>query len=152
MEVRKSRSAKETACIAAQFLKAILRKKEYPVVLALSGDLGSGKTTFVQALARGLGLKEKIQSPTFVLAKWYSLAKRLAPLRHFVHIDAYRIDSPAEAKHIGILEAIHDREALVVIEWADRVRRLIPKKAIWIYFVHGPKNKRVIRYEATRFN
>jgi len=122
------------------------------LILALSGDLASGKTTFVQGISRALGIEEKVQSPTFVIAKWYRIQKSELPFRHFVHIDAYRIDSLAEAKHIGLARALRDRDALVVIEWADKIKKLIPKKATWIYFDHLKKNKRRISYEADRPN
>lgn len=92
-------------------------------VLGLSGDLGSGKTTFVQFLARSLGVAEKITSPTFVIEKIYKLAgQKFAKL---VHIDAYRLESGQELTHLGLAEILADRNNLVVIEWAERVEEVL---------------------------
>ncbi len=132
-------SARETKKAAEKILHTLLMKRLRPTILALEGELGSGKTTFIQGLARGLGIKEKVQSPTFVLVKWYKLSKRRHPLRHLVHVDAYRLESLAEARHLGLRDAFRDPEAIIVIEWADRIKKLIPKNAVWIRFTHGTK-------------
>lgn len=117
------------------------------LVLALEGELGSGKTTFVQFLAKCLGVKEKILSPTFVLMKIYNLkpaAYNLSPITHhlkkFFHIDCYRLGSAKEIKHLGFQELLKDKDSIIVIEWADRIKKLMPKNAIWIKFKHGDNN------------
>lgn len=144
-----SRSSRETQRIARQTLHACIAAKKRPIILALEGDLGSGKTTFVQGLAKYLSIREKIQSPTFVLAKWYQLPKRFRPLRHFVHIDAYRLEGLREAREIGLPAIIRDREAVAAIEWADRIRKLVPRSATWIRFRHGARpQERSIKLES----
>lgn len=138
-------SARETKKSAERILRVFLTKRLRPIILALEGELGSGKTTFVQGLARGLGIKEKVQSPTFVLAKWYKLSQRRHPLRHLVHVDAYRLESLAEARYLGLRDAFRDRGAVVVIEWANRIKKLIPKNAVWVKFEHAGRGRRRIK-------
>ncbi|MBI4132509.1 MAG: tRNA (adenosine(37)-N6)-threonylcarbamoyltransferase complex ATPase subunit type 1 TsaE [Candidatus Sungbacteria bacterium] len=140
-----SRSSGETQRLAEAVLGKLLRRAKGPLILALSGELGSGKTTFIQGLARALGIREKIQSPTFVLAKWYRLPKRANSFRHFIHIDCYRLEKASEVRHFNFPALLKDPETIAVIEWADRIRKFIPKKAVWIHFEHKTRNTRVIR-------
>ena len=142
-----SRSAAQTRRIAGEVLREC--GKGRPLILALVGELGSGKTTFIQGLAGALGIREKVQSPTFVLMKRYRLSGRVRSFRHLVHIDAYRLRRPAEAERLGFKQLLRDREAVVVIEWADRVRELVPPGAIWVSFRHGEQpHRRVIELKA----
>lgn len=138
-----------------RFAVRLLRtfKHRRPLVLALEGGLGAGKTTFIRGLARSLGVLGRIQSPTFVLVKWYRIPrrrKRALPYRYFVHADAYRIESSAEGRRLGIHSAIQDPDAIAVVEWADRIKKLIPQNAIWIRFRHRTPTSRTISYETPR--
>ena len=141
-----TQSAAKTKQIACQFAKEITRtESDCARVIALAGNLGAGKTTFVQGFAHALGIKEKIQSPTFVLMKIYSLDKQ-KHLKHLVHIDAYRIETPQELEHLGFRELLKDKDAVILIEWADRVKKLLPKETMWIIFEHGGNiNERIIK-------
>ena len=145
-----AKSPSHMKSIAAMIARDAVTQSRKPVILALSGELGSGKTTFVQGIGLSLGIREKIQSPTFVLMKWYRLPKKRAPLRHLIHIDAYRIESLAEARHIGLKHALRDRNAIAVVEWAERIRKLIPRGAIWIEFCHQAKNLRLVEIRNPR--
>lgn len=148
-----SRSAAETKRIARDILRRFSGRGRRPLILALSGDLGSGKTTFIQGLAQPLGIQEKIQSPTFVLMKRYRIRQRRKhplPYRHFMHLDAYRIESLAEARRLGIPRALSDPNALAVVEWADRIKKIVPNKAVWVCFRHRTRTSRVISYETPR--
>lgn len=104
-------------------------------VIALSGELGAGKTAFVQGFARALGITVPVQSPTFVLMKIYPLRKK--HLKHLVHIDAYRIEMPQELEHLGFRAILCDRDAIILIEWAERIKNLLPDDTMWITFEHG---------------
>lgn len=136
-----SRSKSETQKVAASLAEELV-KSDFTngglAVMALEGNLGSGKTTFVQGFARALGVKEKIQSPTFVLMKVYPLTKA-KKFRHLIHIDCYRLDSPKDLLHLGFKDLVKDQDAIILIEWADRVRGLIPRSALWIKFKHGKR-------------
>ena len=132
-----SRSARATKRLAGVILYALAPPPGRPLILALVGELGSGKTTFIQGLAGALGIRGKVQSPTFVLMRRYRLGRRIKPFRSFVHIDAYRFGRSAEAERLGFKQLLRDREAIMVIEWADRIQKLVPKNACWIRFQHG---------------
>ena len=112
------------------------------LVVALEGDLGSGKTTFIQGLATGLGIKENILSPTFVIQKDFSLA--LKNYKSLYHIDAYRLKNPKELLELGFKDLIRNPENLIVIEWADKVKKILPKEILKIEFTNLEKNKRKI--------
>lgn len=124
-----------------------------PVVIGLVGELGAGKTAFFQGFARGLGVRESVRSPTFVLIKTYSLcaSKFQVPGSKFqilVHIDCWRLKKPQELLRMGFREIIKNSRAIVLIEWADRVRGMLPRRTLWLKFKHGRKpNERVIGFE-----
>lgn len=141
-----TRSPLETRRIAQEILRMFLTKKTGPIILALRGDLGSGKTTFVQGIAKSLGIRERVQSPTFVLMKWYDLAKRFRPYHSLIHVDAYRLTSARDAARLGLGAILRDRTSIIVIEWADRIRKLIPKSAVWVIFRHAGKEQRFIEF------
>ncbi len=94
-------------------------------VVACVGELGAGKTCFLQGLARGLGVPGPVTSPTFVLINQY---RGRLPL---YHLDAYRTDSLAEVVDLGLEEMLHG-DGVTVIEWADKVAGLLPADAITV--------------------
>jgi tRNA threonylcarbamoyladenosine biosynthesis protein TsaE len=124
--------------VAKAFADEILKTKpsKKAVVIGLSGDLGAGKTTFVKAFVRGLGMRKKIISPTFVLMRNFPIK---GPYRRIYHIDAYRI-SDAGMKQLGMKKVMDDPENIVVIEWADRVKKSLPHDTIYINIKHGDKH------------
>ncbi len=142
--------------------KIMSLSKKAGVVIALEGDLGSGKTIFVQGLAKGLGVKEKMLSPTFFLMKKFqirktndtnfyshrytSLVKRSgrAKFQTFFHIDSYRIKNSKEILNLGFKKIVSDPQNIVAIEWANRIKKIIPKRAIWIKIKLIDKNTRKI--------
>lgn len=124
-----SRTPQETEQIGS-FLGSMLAKGD---IIALSGELGTGKTTLVRGLARGIGLEEgEVASPSFTLVNEYAGGGPLArgPLRLF-HIDLYRLEDEKELLGIDYEEYIKG-EGVVVIEWADRIPRAVPRDALWI--------------------
>lgn len=111
-------------------------------VLALQGDLGGGKTTFLQGFARGLGIKEKILSPTFVILKKFKI--RSLRFKYFYHIDCYRIEKSKEILDLDFKKITSDNKNIVAIEWAERVKEILPQNTILINFEFINKNKRKI--------
>ena len=107
-------------------------------VIALYGDLGSGKTTFVRYFVEGLGLKNRVQSPTFVVARKYGNVN---------HIDLYRLSSKEEALDIGLEEMISDENSITVIEWPETIEDLLPSNTVKIYFEYIDENTRKITIE-----
>lgn len=117
-------------------------------VICLLGDLGSGKTTFTQGLAEGLGLKRRIVSPTFIIARQYELTedntKEDSGGSYFYHVDLYRLSSLEEAKAIGI-EEMWQKNNIVVIEWPEKIASVLPRVRYEINFVLESLNLRKIR-------
>jgi tRNA threonylcarbamoyladenosine biosynthesis protein TsaE len=103
------------------------------IIIALSGELGAGKTTFTQALARELGITETVQSPTYVLMKSYPI-KINGEDHKLIHIDAYRLDSPEEFKTLKPETFLNDPKNLIIVEWPERLGNLLPKPDLTINF------------------
>lgn len=124
-------------------------------VVGLVGPLGAGKTTFVQGMAKALGIKTHITSPTFILLQSYHMPQSpllrrgdrrsgWVPINTLTHVDCYRLRDPQELLDIGIREHLNAPHTLTVIEWADRVRTLLPRHAYWIKFAHDARASRII--------
>jgi len=142
-----------------KFAAGIAKKARPGQVLALVGDLGSGKTTFVKGFAKALGVKESIQSPTFILMRPYNYKKTKkqknpeaaaahrsrAGRKIFLHVDAYRVSSADELLDIGINEYLNS-DAVVAIEWADKIKKILPPgRTVWIKFKLGDSpNERIV--------
>ena len=117
-------------------------------IIALYGDLGAGKTTLTKEIARQLGIKENVNSPTFVLIKNYELRIKNYRYKKLIHIDAYRFDSEKELEHLGWEKMLADPTNLIFIEWPERVKKFIPKDAIKIYLKHkGEKRSLEIDFD-----
>jgi tRNA threonylcarbamoyladenosine biosynthesis protein TsaE len=100
--------------------------------LGLTGMLGAGKTTFVQSMAKNLGVKEHVTSPTFVIARFYDIPEH-PQFRRFVHIDAYRIESSDELRPLRFDELCADPTNLIVVEWPELLGDNFPKEALRFY-------------------
>lgn len=105
-------------------------------VVALVGELGAGKTTFVRGLARGLFVKDAVLSPSFVLARSYT--GRVL----FHHLDLYRVTSPRELEEVGLLELLPPAAGVTAVEWADRIPGLVPRGAVWVTLEHAGGDRR----------
>jgi len=120
-------------------------------ILALSGELGSGKTTFIKGLAEGLKVAEVITSPTFVMLKSYpgkigdpsSSSGRVKSIE-FVHIDAYRAETIEDIKSVGIEDYFERKDIVMAIEWAEKIKEILPKNTINLEFQIIDKNSRRI--------
>lgn len=149
----KTTSFAQTKKIAKLLAREILyAKTKNALVLLLSGNLGAGKTTFVQGFLRGLGISKKITSPTFVLIKNYKLRiKNYKKYKNAYHIDCYRIHKPKDIQGIGIKEILNNSQNVVLIEWPERIKRILstcvsrPKNVIMIKLKYGKKeNERIM--------
>lgn len=111
-------------------------------VLCLHGDLGAGKTCFVQGLAKGLKIRRPVGSPTFTLINEYRGVRALA------HIDLYRIRGAGDAFELGLEDYLFEYDGLVAIEWAERVAELLPEEAwhVWLE-PGGAEDSRILRLE-----
>lgn len=119
--------------------KKILKEKKEGVVLALSGDLGAGKTTFLKGFAKGIGVKEKILSPTFVIFRKMPISKE----RNFFHFDCYRLKNEKDLFSLGFEEIIKNKKNIIAIEWPEKIKKSLPYNCIFINFefISGDKRK-----------
>jgi len=173
MILYKSNSSKQTKKFAADLAGRILRaktKRKNALVFALLGDLGSGKTTFVQGFLRSLGIRKKITSPTFVLMKKFQipLSRKANPRRIYsksqtnpksqnfknaYHLDCYRIQTTKDFSVLGLKEILANPRNIVLIEWPEKIRRILPKNTIWLKFEHAEKeNQRMIKFNFSHFS
>jgi len=126
--------------LAREILNCFSTKKA--VVIGLVGDLGGGKTTFLQGFARGLGIRQKILSPTFIIMKKFLISN--SQFLNFYHIDCYRIKKPKELLALGFKEIISGPENIVAVEWADKIRKILPKDTLILKFEFIDENTRKI--------
>jgi len=104
---------------------------ETGVALALYGNLGAGKTKFIQGLAKGLKIKEIVNSPTFNILKLYPVRGN-KNIKRFCHIDAYRLNSEKDLLSLGIEEFLADPETVTAIEWAEKIKNIWPENTLEI--------------------
>ncbi len=124
---------------------ATLPSKTAATVVGLYGELGSGKTSFTQGLARALGVEETVVSPTFVIEKIYELknTKLADSIRYLIHIDAYRLEKSQELLHLGWADIIANPENLILVEWPERVADIMPEH-IQLKFAHVSEEVREV--------
>lgn len=134
-------SPNQTKKLGEKFAKEILKKgvKNKAFVIGLEGELGGGKTTFIQGFAKGLGIKEKILSPTFVIMKKFN---------NFYHIDCYRIQKSKELLGLDFKEIISNPKNIIAVEWAEKIKEIMPKNTIWIKFKFVDEKTRKITIKA----
>jgi len=140
-------NSSQTKKIGEKFAKDILKKKPQKTafIFGLEGELGGGKTTFLQGFAEGLGIKENITSPTFVIMKKFKVPG--FKFQEFYHLDCYRIKKPKELLGFGFEEIISNPYNIIVIEWADRIKKIMPQNTIWVKFDFIDETKRKISIE-----
>ncbi len=130
---------------ATRFAEAIIKNKQSAVLVTLSGELGVGKTSFVKAVARTLGIKEIVNSPTFVLEKIYPLPNG-RPFKRLVHIDAYRLLNKSELVALEFSERMRDTDNLILFEWPEKVASALPIPTTKVSFTVLPDGSRKISY------
>ena len=161
-----TKSSEETQKIAETFAKKLTSKGLNPfrgstpkaLIIALHGELGSGKTAFVQGLAKGLGIKRRIISPTFVLVREHRIKNKPSltsykesRIMNLYHIDLYRIENVREIRSLGLEEIMNDQNSIVAIEWAEKIAELLPKEKIDIHFENVDENRRKIIIENPKY-
>lgn len=137
----------QTKKLGEKFAKEILKKKpvltrrgrskKKAFVIGLEGELGGGKTTFLQGFAKGLGVKEKILSPTFVIMKKFN---------NFYHIDCYRIQKSKELLDLGFKEIISNPKNIIAVEWAEKIKEILPKDTLILSFEFIDEKTRKITF------
>lgn len=129
-----SNSDFDTKKIAANLAKQITKG-----VIALNGNLGAGKTTFAAGFAKGLGIQDKIISPTFVLIRQHKIPNSD---RIFYHIDLYRLENGEEFISLGIQDLLNNSDNLILIEWAEKIKKYLPENTVSISIEKQEGDKR----------
>ena len=145
MPEKRLSSLDELPALVEEVLSILPRRESGAGVIALHGELGAGKTAFVQALGRALGVREHITSPTFVLMKSYN-TPRHDFFNTLIHIDAYRIDDASEMTTLHFKELLQRPRTLVAIEWAERIEGLLPHDAVHLTLTHEGDTTRKVVY------
>ncbi|MFC1625221.1 tRNA (adenosine(37)-N6)-threonylcarbamoyltransferase complex ATPase subunit type 1 TsaE [Patescibacteria group bacterium] len=138
-----TKSPRETQKLGKKTAADLIKKT--PFIVALTGDLGSGKTTFVQGFAKKLRVKKRIISPTFILMRTYKAKKKLS----FYHLDLYRLEAnfEEELENMGVKDIWQQKGNILVIEWAEKIKDLLPKDTKWIKFEYLSDDQRKIIIE-----
>lgn len=133
-----------TSAAKTQAIGVMISQKIHRGVISLSGNLGYGKTTFIQGFAKGLGIPSQIISPTFIMIRTYNIPHKTG---RFYHIDLYRAMSEKDIVGLGIPEFLNEHDAILAVEWPDRLGELMPRKRTDITFIYESENKRRIIIE-----
>jgi tRNA threonylcarbamoyladenosine biosynthesis protein TsaE len=148
--MKKSISAEDTKKFAQETATKLLKNpqnKTGALVLALYGELGSGKTTFAQGFARVLGIQEPILSPTFTIIKIYQIPSPFKNFQMLYHVDCYRLQNEKELLELGWEEVISNPHNIVLVEWPERVPKAMPKESRKLSFTQKGGDKRDIIFE-----
>lgn len=141
-------NSSQTKMVGERLAKKFLRtSRKEALVIIIKGDLGYGKTTFLQGFAKGLGIKEKVLSPTFVILRRFKIfpsQKRKTQFDEFYHIDCYRIKESKEILDLGFKKIISDPSNIIAIEWAENIKKVLPKNSISLSIKLIDKNIRKI--------
>ncbi len=132
--IERSKSLYDTEKIAERFVNSIPKQNvSGAFVVGLTGDLGSCKTTFVKGVAKALKIKEVVTSPTFIIEKIYKISAN-KNFDYLIHIDAYRIEDPDEILALGFMDILKNAKNLIIIEWPEIIKKILPKETKIIYF------------------
>jgi len=145
LSVNPSQTKKFGQGLAREILKDSGNKS---LIIGLEGDLGGGKTTFLQGFAKELKIKRKVLSPTFVIVRKFSIPKDKkikSRFLKFYHIDCYRIEKPKDILELDFKKIISDSRNVIAIEWVNRIKGMLPKRIIFIKFKFINKNTREIK-------
>lgn len=134
-------SFEETQKFAEEFAKTLKGGE----ILCLYGDLGYGKTTFIQGLARGLGVSGRIISPTFIIMRTYRIKNQELRIKNIFHIDLYRMNNEQEISDLGLFDILGNPENIVAIEWPEKMGGLLPMRRIDVRLEYVEDQRRNIK-------
>lgn len=143
-----STSAEATKTFSRRVLTQIKPDPKRATILALTGELGAGKTAFTQGLASAFGIKTSVSSPTFVLSKKYKISPTSAKqtgFKQLIHFDFYRLRDGQDLSALGWVDLLTEPGNLIVVEWPERVGQTLPKWIKTITFSHKSEDERIIK-------
>jgi tRNA threonylcarbamoyladenosine biosynthesis protein TsaE len=129
--------------LAMEVLRLLEISDDGATVVTLTGDLGAGKTTFVQTLAKNIGINETVTSPTFTIMKGYQPNPE-SGFFNFIHMDAYRIDDLSELTPLRFFEILNQPKTLICIEWAEKIAPTLPKNTLSLVIKHTVGEQRKV--------
>ena len=148
IEIYRTFSSEKTKELGCDVARSLVSGENGATVFALQGDLGAGKTTFVQGFLKGLGSKKRATSPTFVLMRRHRIGGATAAQKKFknvFHIDAYRLKNPEHLASLELDVILNQPGDIILIEWPEQAKKFLPKNTTWIKFNYGKKeNERTI--------
>ena len=135
-----TKNSKETFELGKKFGSSLKGRE----IIAFSGEMGAGKTTFIQGMAQGIGIKNRIVSPTFILMRKYT---DINSEKILYHLDLYRLegDIKVQVRDLGLFDIWMRENNIVAIEWAEKLKNDLPKETIWIKFENIGENERRIK-------
>jgi len=152
-------SSKQTQKLGEKLAKEILKlpPQNGAIVLGLYGNLGGGKTTFLQGFSKGLGIKDKVLSPTFVILKHFKITKKTTTAQgapqlsttnftDFYHIDCYRLKDSKDILELDFKKIMAGPKNIIAIEWPEKIKEVLPDDMIKINFEFIDENKREINF------
>lgn len=136
-------SPEETRQLAGKLSKRLTKDatQDKPLIIALEGELGSGKTVFVQGFAQALAVRQKVLSPTFVFHRIHKIPHSKKLLHH---IDLYRLEKVNSLQELGLGELFSDPQSIILIEWPEKLGKLLPQNAVKIGITAISENERKI--------
>jgi len=145
-----SHSLEEFSAVASDFALSLKKSAEGARLVTLSGELGSGKTTFVQSVARALGISEAVTSPTFVIEKIYNLKDQ--EFNKLIHIDAYRLENSLQLINLGWRDILSENGNVIFLEWPEKVADILPSERANVFFQSLGEDERGINIEEIKSN
>ncbi|RJQ25623.1 tRNA (adenosine(37)-N6)-threonylcarbamoyltransferase complex ATPase subunit type 1 TsaE [Candidatus Parcubacteria bacterium] len=135
--------------------KKLAAKLKEGDIIFLYGELGAGKTTFVKGIAKGLGIKERIISPTFVIIRKHKISNikyQISNIKYFYHIDLYRIEDENNVKSLGLEDLLRDKDSILVIEWPEKIssKSIVPAWEIKFEYIDGNKRRIIIKDQLSK--
>lgn len=147
------KSSRETKSFAAFLAEKLIRSKirKNALIISLIGNLGAGKTTFIQGFAKKFHVKHRVVSPSFLIFRRYSLPKSIykkSGFRSLYHVDLYRIHKKNELDVLAFKKIMAEPHNIILIEWADKIPAIVRKSSLRLTFAYGAgENERIIIYK-----
>ncbi len=152
----KTNNPTETRKLAKKLVQVFVqseKNRKNALVVSLEGELGTGKTTFAQGLAKALGIENWIKSPTFILMREHNISQKpespktydLYGLTALIHMDCYRLTKPDALIEVGLKDILKDPQNIILIEWGEKITKFLPQNTIKIKFKHLNHDQREIK-------